>query len=228
MKAIFQFNDFNRDRFIADVAKSIPPGARVLDAGAGTCKYRLLFSHCDYKAQDFGGYEGKEHKYGKLDYVGDITSIPVADQSFDYIICTEVLEHVPRPDLAVVEFSRILRSGGTLVLTSPLGSGIHMAPYHFYGGFTPYWYEYFLPKFGFENVVCKPNGGFFKQYGQESQRFLSMISPKNQTARIIFYPVKLILAIWFKMIMPLSCHFLDRIDSKHDFTVGYFVTARKT
>ncbi len=108
---IFRFNQHNRDQWVAEQAKKIPSGARVLDAGAGTGKYKPLFAHCDYKAQDFAQYNGKEHKYGELDYVGDITDISVSDGIFDYILCTEVFEHLPRPDLAVKEFCRILRGG---------------------------------------------------------------------------------------------------------------------
>src|SRR5256885_11973581 len=106
-KDIFAFNETARDRWIEANAKGIAPRSRVLDVGAGPCKYRRLFTHCEYKAHDFARYEGTEHSYGELDLVSDIGEIPVPDGSFDWIICTEVLEHVPRPDLALREFSRI-------------------------------------------------------------------------------------------------------------------------
>jgi len=159
--------------------------------------------------------------------VGDITSIPVPDGSFDYVICTEVLEHVPRPDLAITEFARVLKAGGVVILTAPLGSGIHMPPYHFYGGFTPFWYEHFLPMNGLLLQECLPNGGFFKLYAQESQRFLSMMSPRSRVMKTVFFPFKVILAIWFRVVVPVVCHFLDRVDKKRDFTAGYFVRAIK-
>ncbi len=90
-----------------------------------------------------------------MDYVSDITDIPVHDESFDVIICTEVLEHVPEPIKTVQEFSRIIRPGGQLFITAPLGCGLHQVPYIFYGGYTPYWYEKFLPEYGFENWTCQ-------------------------------------------------------------------------
>ncbi len=102
MRAIFDFNDYARERFIQEMALAVPPGARVLDAGAGTCRHKPLFDHCTYKAQDFAKYTGDEHIYGKLDYVSDITAIPAPDAAFDFILCSEVFEHIPRPDLAVV------------------------------------------------------------------------------------------------------------------------------
>lgn len=226
-KTVSYFNDYNRDRFIAEVAQHTPPRSKILDAGAGSCKYKPLFVHCDYKAQDFCDYKGEDVKYGDIDYSCDVTDIPVTNDSFDYIICTEVLEHTPRPDLVLREFSRILKNGGKLVLTAPLGSGIHMPPYHFYGGFTPYWYEHFLQQYGFEIESCRANGGFFKLYGQESQRFLFMITPQNSLGRFIFFPLKVVLAVWFKLMMPFACYFLDHLDKGKEFTVGYFVVAKK-
>ena len=45
--------------------------------------------------------------------------IPFSDASFDFILCGEVLEHVVRTDNLLRELKRVLRPGGTLVLTTP-------------------------------------------------------------------------------------------------------------
>lgn len=225
---IFHYNEYNRNKFIQSISDTVPAGAKVLDAGAGPCTYKSLFTHCDYKAQDFAAYEGDDHQYGELDYISDIADIPVGDGSFDVIICTEVFEHVPNPGLVVKEFSRILREGGKLIITAPLGSGIHMAPYHFYGGFSPYWYIYNFEKYGFEPESIRPNGGYFKLYGQESQRFLTMLTPATRWRKMLFFPLKAVLAIWFRLIMPVICHYLDNLDKEKEFTAGYFVVATRT
>lgn len=142
------FNQRNRDEWVKKIASEIPDNSKVLDVGAGTCRYKELFKHCKYFTQDFCKAEGiynSKFKYGKIDYVSDITDIPVIDESFDAILCTEVLEHVPEPIKAIMEFSRILRKGGRLYITAPLGCGLHMMPYHYYGGFTPSFYKkYFV------------------------------------------------------------------------------------
>ncbi len=82
--------------------------------------------------------------YAAIDYVCDITQIPVEPATFDVVLCTEVLEHHPEPINVVAELARVLKPGGVLLLTAPLGSGIHQEPYHFYGGYTPFWYRRFL------------------------------------------------------------------------------------
>lgn len=224
---IFEFNQLNRDRFVQQLAAGLPAGARVLDAGAGPCKYRPLFSHCRYESQDFGQYTGADLKYGNIDHVSDITAIPLPSDSFDAVLCTEVLEHLPHPEKALAEFARLLKPGGVLALTAPFTSGMHMAPYHFFAGFSPYWYRYFLEAAGLHLDLCQPNGGFFKLYGQESGRFLAMITPRQRFARWCFMPLKLVLALWFRLLMPVACHYLDRLDRDPELTTGYMVLARK-
>lgn len=226
---IFNFNAYNRGQWIAKKAQEIPAGSRVLDAGAGSTRYRDYFLHCDYKTQDFCQYHGAEWNYGKIDYVCDINKIPVPDESFDVVLCTEVFEHVPEPIEVIKEFSRILKGGGKLLLSAPLGCGIHQEPYIYYGGYTPFWYHRFLPKYGFEDVKVTANGGFFKHYGQESARFLTYLFPEQQVLlkKIMALPLKVILAGFFRGLMPVLCHYLDRLDKDRHFTVGYFVETVK-
>jgi len=178
---IFNFNLVERDAWVIKQASLVPANSLVIDIGAGSCPYRQYFSHCDYKTQDFASLSPEQLRgangYDKIDYLSDATNIPVNDGSFDVILCTEVLEHLPDPIKVIHEFSRILKSGGKLLLTAPLGSGIHQEPYHFYGGYTPYWYQKFLTESGFSDISVEPNGGFFKHYGQESLRFALMTIP---------------------------------------------------
>jgi len=167
------FNQRNRDGWVNQIASQVPENSEVLDVGAGTCRYKDLFRHCRYYTQDFcqaeGGTDGS-FKYGKIDYISDITEIPVPDKSFDVILCTEVLEHVPEPIKAIKEFSRILKKGGRLYLTAPLGCGLHIMPYHYYGGFTPSFYKKYFEEFGFALISIEPNGGLLKHFLQQSNR----------------------------------------------------------
>ena len=50
---------------------------------------------------------------------GDGTKLPFADASFDRIIASEVMEHVPDDAAALTEFIRVLRPGGTIAITVP-------------------------------------------------------------------------------------------------------------
>lgn len=231
--SLFAFNQVNRDRWVAKQATALLPGSRVLDLGAGSCPYRSLFSHCEYRAQDFAQLQGAQLRYGgygAIDYVCDASAVPVGDASFDAVLCTEMLEHVPDPIAVIREIARILKPGGKLILTAPLGSGIHQEPHHYFGGFTPYWYQRFLVESGFRNILVEPNSGSMKFFSQEALRFLLSTSPFTKLppwVSLWWLPIWMALAPILGGIIPLFCHFLDRYDREHRFTVGYHVTATR-
>jgi ubiquinone/menaquinone biosynthesis C-methylase UbiE len=229
-KTLF-FNQASRDIWVEQQARGISAGARVLDVGAGSCPYRAMFNHCVYRTHDFEKLKPEQLRghsgYGTVDYVGDICSIPVEDASFDVILCTEVLEHVPEPIRAIQEFARILKPGGKVLLTAPLGSGLHQEPYHYYGGYTPHWYRRFLGDAGFDNINIEPNGKFYSFYGQECMRFLDMGAPWKNVSQLCYAPVWCLGLLWSLTIQLLAKQ-LDKLDHDNAFTVGYHVMARRT
>lgn len=200
----------------------------MLDIGAGTCRYRELFSHCEYRTHDFKKFEGyinhSQGTYGKMDYVSDIISIPVRSESFDVILCTEVLEHVPEPIKAMKEISRILVKEGRVFITSPLGSGLHQYPFHFYGGYTPAWYQHWCEQYNLKIISISPNGGFFKHLAQECAR-VSWIMPSIEH---LLGDDKVIIKTLFKDLLPRFLFEMDRQHFMGEFTVGYHVEAEKT
>jgi SAM-dependent methyltransferase len=232
---IYNFNLVERDLWVARQAETIPSGAKVLDVGAGSCPYRRHFASCEYYTQDFIALQPDQLRdkqgYGRIDYVCDATNIPVAGGEFDVVLCTEVLEHVPEPALVVRELGRILRPGGKLLLTAPLGSGLHQVPFHYYGGYTPFWYQKVLKEAGFINVQIEANGGFFKHYAQETIRLAKLTAPNRLPAplalRLLWAPVWLACLPWFVLICPMIAHYFDSFDLKKDFTIGYHVSAVK-
>lgn len=229
---LLAYNLRNRDRWIAEQAATVPRGTRVLDVGAGSAPYRALFADCDYKTQDFAQLKPEQLRsgsYAAIDFVSEADAIPVPDGSFEVILCTEVLEHVGKPIDVVREFGRIVAPGGRLILTAPLGSGIHQEPYHFYGGYTPYWYRRFLAEAGFESIEIAANAGTLRHVAQETIRFVQMTRPFGLAAplyiRLLWTPFWLILAPILAIGVPISAKLLDRLDHEQRFTVGYHVTA---
>ncbi|SOJ55606.1 Demethylmenaquinone methyltransferase [Mycobacterium simulans] len=51
--------------------------------------------------------------------VGDALSLPYDDETFDCVIASEILEHVPQDDAAITELIRVLKVGGTLAVSVP-------------------------------------------------------------------------------------------------------------
>lgn len=175
-------NEAFRNKWLKATLKKLPKGLRILDAGAGEQKYKVFCKHLNYVSQDFAQYDGIGDGKGlqtnswdqsKLDIVSDIKSIPEDDNSFDAIMCVEVFEHLPEPVLAIKEFSRLLKSGGSLIITAPFCSLTHFAPFHYYSGFNKYFYEKLLAEYGFEVKEITPNGNYFDFVAQELERLNS-------------------------------------------------------
>jgi SAM-dependent methyltransferase len=173
-------NQFARDEFVKRQIAMLPKGAKILDAGAGSQRYRGICSDLHYFAQDFGqvvrdermGFTAlkEEYEYGPLDFVCDICSIPVENAHFDAVLCTEVFEHIPDPVSALKELSRVLSPGGVLILTFPSNCLRHFDPYFFSSGFSDRWAEHWLPKFDLEIAELIQDGNYFKWLSVEFLR----------------------------------------------------------
>jgi SAM-dependent methyltransferase len=96
------------------------PRGKVLDVptGTGILGRRLLragfeVSCCDINPSFFSVPELKIE-------IGDLNrSLPYRDDSFDYLVCLEGIEHTENPSNAIREFQRVLKKGGKLILSTP-------------------------------------------------------------------------------------------------------------
>ena len=202
-------NERNRQDWLKRTLATLPLGARILDAGAGELRNRVHCQHLEYVSQDFCQYEGeagglneglqsKSWNTTRIDLVSDITAIPAPDASFDAVLCSEVLEHVPDPTHALDEFSRLLKVGGRLILTAPFASLVHQAPYYYCTGFSRYWYEYHLTKRGFEIKELSPNGDWFAFCKQELMRLGATGRRYGLWTWPLAYALSLLGAVYFK------------------------------
>ena len=99
----------------------------MLDYGCGGSPYRSLFPNSKYFRADFTPCDG-------LDFLLPAdSSVPASDSSFDMVLSTQVLEHVPEPVNYVAECFRVLKPGGSLVLTTHGLFEEHGCPYDFQG-----------------------------------------------------------------------------------------------
>jgi ubiquinone/menaquinone biosynthesis C-methylase UbiE len=175
-------NEPTRLRWTKETLQKIPAGLKILDAGAGECQFKPWCAHLTYVSQDFNQYDGSGNNglqtgqwdTTQIDIVSDITAIPVKDASFDAVMCTEVLEHVPDPVAALKEMNRVLKPGGYLLITSPFLSLTHFAPYHFASGLNTYFYQHHLNQMGYNILEIAPNGNYFELVAQELHRVKSV------------------------------------------------------
>jgi SAM-dependent methyltransferase len=146
-------------------------------------QYKKFCSHLKYVSQDLAAYDGSGNSAGLqtgswnttgIDVISDICSMPVDDDSFDAVLCTEVLEHLTDPLKALQELTRVLRTGGKLILTAPFCSLTHFAPYHYSTGFNKYFYLHHLTGLGYRDINVTANGNYFEFMAQELRRIQPM------------------------------------------------------
>jgi SAM-dependent methyltransferase len=114
----------------------IKPGTTVIDvgAGAGRHSYEAYRRGADVIAFDQNaeelaevdtmlqamGQAGEAPASAKAQVVvGDALALPYPDGTFDVVIASEILEHVPDDRGAIAELVRVLRPGGSLAITVP-------------------------------------------------------------------------------------------------------------
>ncbi|OGN36028.1 MAG: hypothetical protein A2568_03565 [Candidatus Yanofskybacteria bacterium RIFOXYD1_FULL_44_17] len=141
----------------------------VVDVGAGSSPYRK-FIVCDRYV-----YLDIENRTGRPEIIiSDLNQkIMLKDGFADCVVCTEVLEHIKKPQNAVNEVYRILKPGGMLVLTTPMVWPLHEAPNDFYR-YTQYGLEGLLKEAGFSDISIRPSNGYIYSLIQ-----LSVINLRN-------------------------------------------------
>jgi len=110
--------------------KYIQPHANqaILDVGCGTMPYKKYFHGCIL-------YDGLEidqprsHSNSCATYFYDGINFPMENNSYDAVICSQVLEHSFAPETLISEVVRVLKPGGTFYLSIPFMWPEHEQPY---------------------------------------------------------------------------------------------------
>jgi SAM-dependent methyltransferase len=213
------------EAFVRSAGSGAPHGV-VLDAGAGEVRFRKFFSDSFYVALDSTVGE-PDWNYSRIDVCADLEAIPLPDQSVDMVLNIQVLEHVPDPQSVLGELYRVLNSNGRLYLTAPQGWSEHQQPHDYYR-FTQFSLRSLLESVGFKEIVIEPMGGYFHYLGHRLT-YLPKILFQNLggMARLLLLPLELISLFLCCVIGPVTCYYLDRLDTTGEFTLCYKCLAVK-
>ncbi len=212
---IFQPDRYLLDKQIRKFSHYIK--GKVLDVGAGEFnRYSGYFKYSEYVRMD---PRHVEH----ADVVGSADNIPLPDESFDSVVCTQVFEHLENPQKSAEEIYRVLRKGGYVLLTVPQMNELHEEPYDFFR-YTKFGLKSMFEKPGFEVVEIDQRGGYYSTMAQ--MRIRHAIDKyslyKNKFLGKIFSPICKIygrFAIWMDN--------LDKSVSNTKHTIGWCIVLKK-
>jgi len=164
-----RFNTLTRkhhDRLIIPIIKELPKG-KVLEIGALHSPYKEYISCNEYRILDIKKRDG-------VDYVENIHQTTLEENSFDTIIATQVLEHLYHPHRAVKEMHRILKKGGTAIVSTVFIYPYHGEPYDYFR-FTKYGLGHLFKNFSKTEIIS---------FGNTFNALIELITTKNKYTKL--------------------------------------------
>ena len=102
----------------------------LLDLGAGTGRFSGRLHELGFEVIGLEPAESlrkiAQNNYPQIQFIaGSATSLPFPDNSFDAIVCVDVLEHIPNTSLAIQEMYRVLKPGGQAIIIDKNINSLH-------------------------------------------------------------------------------------------------------
>src|SRR5580698_2793087 len=140
-----------RAESISEHAAKLPQVKNLLDVGGKGKPYACFFADrvTNHFVLDIAPSTS-------VDLVGDARNMPLSDASIDVVLITQVLEHIPEPIAVISEIRRVLKPGGTLLLSVPSIFPQHGSPGD-YWRYMPQGLHWILRDF--KNVVVRGEAG---------------------------------------------------------------------
>lgn len=133
-------------------------GGRLLDLGCGYVPYYEVYKPLIVD-NVYVDWPSSLHQNEFLDHQCDITKpLPLASESFDTIILTEVMEHIAEPWNTWTEISRLLRPGGKVLVSVPFVYILHEEPHDYYR-YTKFALQRFVENAGLTVLSISNVGG---------------------------------------------------------------------
>jgi SAM-dependent methyltransferase len=232
LKKVFRYSFFH-PRYLAnrELSKIISLEGSILhgnllDVGCG----RKPYAHLLPNVNSYIGLDvpSTMHSLSQVDVIGTSLALPFQNESFDSILCTEVLEHTPDPLMALCEMWRVTKAEEVLLLTAPLSEQLHEEPYDYYR-FTRYGLNYLLRKSGWKILKVYERGGTWLELGYRLSSFLySSIGAKRNADGALdprFFLGPLILTVCAGL--QFMALVLDTVWRFRLSTIGYGIIAQK-
>ena len=199
-------------RFVNESLAKLPNGRSVLDVGCGDQRYRKIlpigvaYVGLDYKPTKQKFYNRKPYP----DIFGDAQAMPVKSNSFDCILCTEVLEHVSDITRSLADMVRILKPEGQMILTVPFLFPEHNSPYDFHRH-TVHGIKFECERAGLRVERIVKLGGVGTMLAGLLARVCKNLMMSRAVGKILFYFPGLFVLPLLHFILNMTGCLLDRI-----------------
>ena len=166
LRATHDVSELNvSSRMAADVTaafydRALPVHARgkLLDLGCGKVPLFIAYERF-IKSCICVDWKNTRHPNPFIDQECDLTKpLPFANNEFDTIILSSVLEHISKPEPLWREMNRVLSIGGKILLSVPFMYWLHERPYDFYR-YTEFALRRFAEESGFKLIELSSTGG---------------------------------------------------------------------
>lgn len=179
-----------------------------------------LYVGLDYLTTGAGLYASRP------DVFGTASGLPLADGSFEGVVMLEVLEHLEHPRGALHEIARVLKPGGTLLLSVPFLYPVHDAP-HDYQRYTRYGLSRELDAAGFQDVSITPALGSAQSAGLIAcltMGGMALGALRTRSPALLLVPVLALLVPVVNLLAWIAAHLLPSWDAT---TAGYRIVATR-
>jgi len=162
----------------------------LLDIGCGKMPYKEVLLKPNGHVEKYLGLDlevpaTEVYSAARPDLVWDGNKIPLAENSVDSVMLTEVLEHCFDPGAVLKEAYRVLKSNGYLFLTVPFLWPFHDVPYDEYR-YTPFSLEKHLKNAGFDQISIKSLGGWNASLGQMLALWLNRAGIPDRKRKFLY------------------------------------------
>jgi SAM-dependent methyltransferase len=206
---ITQPNYLIRNRLLKTIQLLAPQlKGRLMDFGCGQKPYKSLFNVDEYIGVDFEN-PGHSHINESIDVFYDGKTIPFPDESFESVFSSEVFEHIFNLTDIIKELNRVLKPGGSILITCPFAFCEHEVP-NDYARYSSFAIKHLFIQNGFEITEQIKTGNSIEALSQMYLMYLHQhINPKlskipvvRSAFRFLFYTTTNLTALFLGKMLP--------------------------
>jgi SAM-dependent methyltransferase len=190
----------------------------LLDVGCGDMPYRALVRS---QVDSYDGLDIEERAV-PVRYRCSVTDMSIVpSESYDTVLCSEVLEHVSRPRLALEQMARVMRPGASLVVSVPFLGRLHEEPEDYYR-YTRHGLKQLVAGAGFEAIEVVEHGSIASFLGHQVSSAVIVGTWHIPIVRWIGFALNLVLVVLPAAVLDAAARPLRR-----KLPLGYVLVARK-